>query len=706
MTETRQLLVEIGSEELPPKALRRLSDAFLHGVLDGLQKAQIGHGQAQAYCTPRRLALAIQDLALAQPDREQEKRGPALAAARTPAGDPTPAALGFARSCGVGVEALDTLTTDQGSWLCYRLREAGRATADLLPEIVNASLHKLPIPKRMRWGQSTVEFVRPVHWVVMLLGHEIVAGEVLGITAGRHTRGHRFHHPASIELADAGQYAHVLEHTGQVLPDHEQRRGLIAAQVTAAALSLGGQAVIDPDLLDEVAALVEWPVVVTGGFDAKFLDIPAEILIATMKDQQRYFHVVDAEQRLLAFFVTVANIASSEPETIRRGNERVVTPRLTDAAFFWNTDRKTALQCRREHLHGVVFQKQLGTVFAKSERVARLAAALAAAIGGDPALAQRAGELAKCDLLSNLVGEFPELQGTMGRYFALHDGEHPEVAGAIEDHYRPRFAGDHLPQTKTGTALALAEKLDTLVGIFGIGQVPTGDKDPFALRRAGLGVLRLIIENELDLDLAHWLQVAAANFVGVFDAGPVAAKVMEFLWERLRSYLLSAEVTADTFEAVLARRPTRPLDFQRRLLAVAAFRRLDESASLAAANKRIGNILRQSAGDVQQAWLAEHLVEPAEKKLAEALNLVRVEVRRLLDTGDYTGALRALAGLRTEIDTFFDAVLVFAEDPNLRSNRVALLREIHALFMDVADVSQLQWVAGVEAVDATQPGSA
>lgn len=688
MIDTRNLLIEIGTEELPPKALKSLSDAFVDGLRVGLDKAQLTYQAIRPYATPRRLAALIEVLAIAQPDRESLKRGPALAAAYNAEGQPTPAVQGFARSCGVDIGMLETLTTEQGQWLSYRSRERGQPTVTLIPDIVRGSLDRLPIPKRMRWGSGTEEFVRPVHWVVLLFGGEKVEGEVLGVLAGNQTHGHRFHHPGAIELAHADDYAETLEREGHVIADFKKRRALIRTRVTAAAESLGGQAEIDPALLDEVTALVEWPSLITGDFDPRFLAIPSEILIATMKDQQRYFHVVDGAGRLLPHFITVANIDSRQPETVKRGNERVVTPRLTDAAFFWDQDRRTRLAERREQLREVVFQKQLGSVYEKTERTAALAEHISAAIGGDPALARRAAVLAKCDLLSNAVGEFPELQGVMGCYYARHDGEPAEVAQAITEHYLPRYAGDRLPATKTGIALASADRLDTLVGIFGIGQPPTGDKDPFALRRAALGVLRIIIECELDLDLHDLLRVASTQYGERFTQTAVADQVLDFMLDRLRAYFVDLEIPLDVFEAVLARRPTQPADFRRRVVAVKAFRQLPESESLAAANKRIANILKQAAnGDAEVK--RDLLRESAEQELARALSALRDDVTAKLRARDYTEALRQLAGLRDSVDRFFDQVMVMAEDPALRANRVALLRQLQALFMAIADISKL-----------------
>jgi glycyl-tRNA synthetase beta chain len=691
MTETKNLLIEIGTEELPPKALKRLSESFAEGIRAGLNKAQLPHGDLCLYATPRRLAALVQGLVTAQPDRETLRRGPALSAAFDGEGQPTKATLGFARSCGVEVSQLETIETEQGRWLGFRALEKGQVTEALIPDIVRQALAGLPIPKRMRWGVGEAEFVRPVHWVVLLFGNEVIEAGILGIQAGRTTRGHRFHYPDPIVLSEPAGYAQVLKGTGHVIPDFEDRRFVIQAQVEAAAKALGGVAIIDPDLLDEVTALVEWPVVIAGSFDPRFLAIPAEVIIATLKDQQRYFHLLDEDGRLLPSFITVSNIDSSNPETVRRGNERVVVPRLTDAAFFWEQDRRQPLNARREMLKGVVFQKQLGTLHDKSERIANLASEIAPRIGGNPEWARRAAQLSKCDLLTNLVGEFPELQGVMGRYYANHDGEPDEVAEALDEQYLPRFAGDRLPKTPTGQALAIADKLDTLVGVFGIGQVPTGDKDPFALRRAAIGVLRIIIERRLDLDLEAILTQAAANYSGLFNAPEVVSKVFDFMMDRLRGYFLEDGATPDAFEAVvLARRPTKPEDFGQRLRAVMEFRKLPAAESLAQANKRIGNILRQAVEEPKAIINVTLLVESAEMELAKELARIDALVQPKLQGRDYTGALQDLAGLRESVDNFFDRVLVMCDDLPLRHNRLALLKNLRDRFLAVADISRLQ----------------
>ena len=688
--ETRDLLIEIGTEELPPKALLRLSRAFSDGVRKGLIQADLAFGEVHDYAAPRRLAVWIEAVAATQADREQIRRGPALAAAFDDEGNPTPGAQGFARSCGVGVEQLEKLETDKGAWLVHRVMERGRGTAELVPDIVDRALCQLPIPKRMRWGAGTAEFVRPVHWIVLLFGDEVIDAEILGVRSGRETRGHRFHHPAPIYIGEPAAYAPLLQTEGRVLADFAERREAIRGQVIEAGVAAGGRALIDEDLLDEVTALVEWPVAVVGDFETRFLEVPSEALISTMQDNQKYFPVVDAQGRLLPHFITISNIVSRDPAQVKAGNERVVRPRLTDAAFFWNQDRRQRLEARIDRLGTMVFQSRLGTLLDKQKRVARLAAHIAAALGADPRLAERAAMLAKCDLLTQMVFEFPELQGVMGRYYARHDGEPDEVAQAIDEQYRPRFAGDALPETATGQALAIADRLDTLVGIFAIGQPPTGDKDPFALRRAALGVLRILIEGGRDLDLAELLAAAAAGFPAALAAGTAVDGVFEFMMERLRAYYTDAGIAPDVFDAVRAQRPTRPLDFHARLHAVTEFRALPEAESLAAANKRIGNILRKTEEAIPAAVAAERLVDAAERDLAKGLDELRGEVESAFDRGDYTTGLRRLAALREPVDRFFDNVMVMAEDAALRANRLALLLQLQSLFLRAADLSRLQ----------------
>lgn len=689
MIACNPLLIEIGTEELPPKALRELSEAFTEAIRTGLDKANLAHGDASSYATPRRLAVLVSELAAQQPDRETLKRGPAEDTAFDETGNPTRAAKGFAASCGVEVDALETLETDKGRWLAFRVRDKGAPTATLVPAIVTDALAQLPIPKPMRWGEGDVEFVRPVHWIVLLYGTDVIDTQILGVQSGRKTRGHRFHQREPLQLVDPGDYVPTLEERGKVLPDFDKRRAAICKQVKSCAAQCGGTVLIDPELLDEVTSLVEWPVCLAGSFSPEFLEMPPEVLIATLKDHQKCFPVMDEDSKLLPYFIAVSNIESANPDAVRHGNERVVNPRLKDAAFFWDQDRRKLLARRIDELREVVFQSKLGTLHDKSVRVRSLAGHIAGQIGANPEHAARAGLLSKCDLLTAMVGEFPELQGLMGKYYASNDGESPEVATALAEQYMPRFANDELPDTKAGQALAVADKVDTLIGIFGIGQPPTGDKDPFALRRAALGALRILIECRLDLDLQELLKRAAQNLEGVV-AVETPAQVFEFMMDRLRRYYLDDGITPDVFEAVLERRPTRPYDFDRRIRAVAEFRRLPEANSLAAANKRIVNILKKAKLTSGTTVDERLLTEPAEKQLAAELASVTVTIASKLNGQDYAATLTALATLRDSVDAFFDSVMVMCDDRSVRNNRLALLNKMNCLFLEVADISRLQ----------------
>ncbi|MDY7116118.1 glycine--tRNA ligase subunit beta [Halomonas sp. SSL-5] len=682
------LLVELGVEELPPNAIDTLSDALAEGLHRGLRDADVAHGEVRAYATPRRLAVRIEALADKQPDREVEKRGPALAAAFKD-GQPTKAAEGFARSCGVGVDQLIHLATDKGTWLGYREQQQGETIAALMPGILQKAVASLPVPKNMRWGASRVEFSRPAHWLVVLYGNEAIAAQALGLEAGRTTYGHRFHAPEAIELAHADDYLATLEQAW-VLADRDVRRERIREQVLSEAEVQDAIAVIDEALLVEVSGLVEWPVALTGSFDERFLEVPAECLISSMKANQKYFHLLDDEERLKPLFITIANIDSSDPQRVIEGNEKVIRPRLADAAFFYDTDRKRSLASRTAELSGVVFQKQLGTLADKAHRSAAVAAFIAGQIDGDVSQARRAAELAKCDLVTEMVLEFPELQGTMGRYYAAQDGEPAEVAQAMEEQYLPRFASDAIPQSRTGLALALADRLDTLTGIFGIGARPTGTKDPFALRRAAIGVLNILIKGELDLDLRELLDLAAAQHQELPYAENLVDEVLDYMLDRFRAWGQDEGISTEAYLAVRARPVTRPLDFARRLRAVQAFAGREEAAALAAANKRVSNILAKQADEVGSAVDTSRLQEDAEKTLHEAVNAHRDIVTPLFAEARYQEALDALAGLREPVDAFFDQVMVMADDEGVRSNRLALLADLRALFLEVADIAQLQ----------------
>jgi glycyl-tRNA synthetase beta chain len=684
---TRDLLFELQCEELPPRSLRTLSSALTEGLAKAIDAKGIAHGKMHGFATPRRLAVAVEKLAEHQPDRAVERRGPPLKNAFDASGAPTQAATAFAKSCGVEVSALTQLTTDKGAWLQFRGTEHGAATSTLLPGMINQVLAELPIAKRMRWGSRTVEFVRPVHGVVLMFGAEVVPAEVLGLPSGSTTSGHRFLAPKSITLKGAKGYAARLRRA-KVIVDFGARRELIRAQVIAAAAATaeGSTALIEDGLLDEVTALVEWPVAIAGQFDRRFLELPREVVIATVQEHQRYFAVQGADQKLSGWFITISNIESRDPAKVREGNERVVRPRLSDAAFFWEQDRKHTLSEYAERLGGMTFQNRLGSYADKARRVAALAGAIGARLGA--ADAERAATLAKADLMTAMVGEFPELQGTMGRYYAEAQGLPQEIALAIEEHYRPRFAGDAIPAGKTGQAVALADKLDTLTGIFAIEQRPTGAKDPFGLRRIALGVLRILLEGHLDLDLLGLLDAAAAaqpvQRTGVVD------EVYDFIAERLRGMLLEQPgITAEMLDAVLAIRPRSPLDTVARLSALKEFLQLPDASILAAINKRIVNILKKTPAAAQQTVNPASLTEAAERGLHHALSDLRDPVREATAQRRYGDSLKALLGLRAPVNDFFDGVMVMDENPEVRNNRLALLRDVQTLLGGVADLSRL-----------------
>jgi glycyl-tRNA synthetase beta chain len=687
---TQDFLVELGTEELPPKALKPLSDAFTQGICKGLEDAGIAFGKVEAFATPRRLAVRVRALGDAQPDKPVEKRGPAVKAAFDDSGNPTRALTGFATSLGVTPDQLDTLETDKGAWVVYRTIEKGRPTVDLLPELVDQSLAGLPIPKRMRWGAHRTEFVRPVHWAIMLFGNKVIDTPIMGLIPSNKTRGHRFHCPKSLIVPTPSDYEVVLHQEGYVIADFAERREKIRRGVTAIAKNeAGGEAVIDDNLLDEVTGLNEWPVPLMGRFEERFLDVPAEALISSMKEHQKYFHVVSGDGKMLPLFITVANLESKDPSQVISGNEKVIRPRLADAAFFYNTDRKTRLEDRIDRLKPIVFQDKLGSVYDKSVRVAALAKKIADAIGSDPLLAERAAMLAKTDLVTEMVLEFTDLQGIMGQYYAVNDGENQDVASALNEQYMPRFAGDNLPTTLTGCAVAIADRLDSLVGLFGINQPPSGTRDPFALRRASLGVLRIIIERELPLDLQSCCEWAAENFTALTEQN-TASTVVDYMLERFRAHYEEQGINAEVYLAVHARRPTRPLDFDRRVKAVEAFRLLPEAEALAAANKRVSNILTKQGGeDIGDSINQDLLQDPAEKALAEQIHKQAEAVLPLFEKGDYAAALSSLASLRAPVDSFFNEVMVMAEDDATRNNRLAMLNQLRNLFLRVADISVL-----------------
>lgn len=688
MATNKHLLFELGSEELPPTTLLKMATALLDNIARGLKDAEIDFSGSRFYATPRRLAVLIEDLATAQPDKTVEKRGPAVQAAFAPDGTPSKAAQGFAASCGTTFDKLERLKTDKGEWLSFTQQVQGQATENLIPDIIRHSIAGLPIAKRMRWGSGTTEFVRPVHWAVLLYGDAVIDAEILGLKTGAATRGHRFHAPEPLTIDKPENYARILLEQGKVIADFEQRKTIIRSAAEQAAAAVNGIAHIEEDLLEEITALNEWPVPITGNFDPRFLELPAEVLITTMQTNQKYFPVKDAAGDLLPHFITFSNIESSNPQSIQHGNERVVTPRLSDAEFFWNQDRKKTLEERLLTLSSIVFQEKLGTLADKTQRVVTIAEYIAGKLDGNVELAKRAALLAKTDLMTEMVGEFGNLQGIMGRYYALADGEPAAVAWALEEQYFPKQSGGPTPVSKTGQILAIAEKTDTLTGIFSAGLIPTGDKDPYALRRAALGVLRIIIENQLNLDIKDLIAFSLAQFTHEFDRDETGKLVVDFVFDRLRGYCLDQGYTADEFDAVISVMPTEPLDFIQRLRAVKAFRQLPEAESLAAANKRIRNILRKSDTEVGRS--VGDLREPQEKQLLAAALQSALDIQPLLVNRDYQAALNRLAQLRNDVDAFFDHVMVMTDDPDLRANRLTLLTLVSEQFLTCADISRLQ----------------
>lgn len=684
----QHLLFELGSEELPPKTLLKLSNALLDGIVQGLNAAELGFTASKAYATPRRLAVFIENLASSQPDKTVEKRGPAIQAAFAPDGSPSKAALGFASSCGTTFEQLERLKTDKGEWLSYTQAVKGQNTEELIADIIRASIANLPIAKRMRWGSFTTEFVRPVHWAMLLYGDNVIETEILGLHTGRETRGHRFHAPHSVSIDKPENYADILYTQGKVIADIEQRKAIIKEAAQQAATNVGGIAHIEADLLEEIAALNEFPVPITGGFHDRFLALPAEVLITTMQTNQKYFPVKNADGGLLAHFITFSNIESTRPESIQQGNERVVTPRLADAEFFWNQDRKQTLAERVLSLSNIVFQEKLGTVADKTHRVIKLAEFIAQHLNADVELAKRAALLAKADLLTSMVGEFGNLQGIMGRYYALVEGEASEVAWALEEQYFPKQSGSPTASSATGQILAIAEKIDTLTGIFSAGLIPTGDKDPYALRRAALGSLRTLIENDLTLDIRKVIEFSLSLFTHSFDVANTETAVIDFIFDRLKGYCLDKGYSADEFDAVMTVKPADPLDFMQRLAAVKAFRQLPEAESLAAANKRIRNILKKSESPAAATIGA--LVEAAEVQLLTSAKQSAVDIAPLLAQHDYSATLNRLAALRHDVDAFFDSVMVMCDDLELRASRLALLNMLSEQFLTCADISKLQ----------------
>ena len=686
---TQNFLVEIGTEELPPKALKTLATSFADNVEAELNQAGLSFDKIEWFAAPRRLAVKVLNLATQQPSKEIEKRGPAVSAAFDAEGKPTKAAEGWARGCGITVDQAERIATDKGEWLVHRAKIEGQPTKNLLNDIVANALAKLPIPKPMSWADKTVQFIRPVHTVTMLLGDELIEGEILGVASARTIRGHRFLGEKEFEIQHADQYPQLLREKGSVVADFNERKAEILAKSQAKATALGGVADIEESLLEEVTSLVEYPNVLAAKFEERFLAVPAEALVYTMKGDQKYFPIYDKDGKLLPHFIFVSNINPEDPTAIIEGNEKVVRPRLTDAEFFFKTDLKQKLVDRLPRLETVLFQQQLGTLKDKTDRIEQLAGEIAKQIGADEAKAKRAGLLSKCDLMTNMVFEFTDTQGVMGMHYARHDGEDEEVAVALNEQYMPRFAGDELPKSLVASAVALADKFDTLTGIFGIGQAPKGSADPFALRRAALGALRIIVEKNLPLDLEDLVKKSAALFGDKLTNKNVVADVVDFMLGRFRAWYQDEGIAVDVIQAVLARRPTRPADFDARVRAVSHFRTLDSAEALAAANKRVSNILAKADAAIGEINLTA-CVEPAEKALAEAVLALRTEVQPLIAQGDYTAVLDKLANLRAPVDSFFDNVMVNAEDPALRQNRLAILNTLQDLFLQVADISVLQ----------------
>ena len=692
MSGAEDFLVEIGTEELPPKALRSLMTAFATALEEAVDDARLKHGKIACYASPRRLAVWIRKLAQQQPERKRAQKGPPVQVAFDKDGGATAAAEAFARKCGVDVADLGRETTDKGEWLVCEVTEQGKAAVGLMPELIEKALAGLPIPRRMRWGAGEAEFVRPVHWVVMLHGSKILKTPIMGVTPGNKSRGHRFHSNKPVLIKEPADYLEALEEKGHVVASFDRRLGLVKKGVKAEAKKAGGAPVADDELYDEVTALVEWPVAMTGGFDEEYLRLPRECVISTLTSHQRYFPVAGKDGQLLPRFVFVANIESKDPDQVRDGNERVIRPRLADAAFFWDQDRRLTLAARAETLRDVVYQRGLGSLFDKSARIATIAGAIAAAIDVDASNVERAARLCKCDLLSGMVGEFPELQGTMGRYYAIADSEPGAVAQAIGEQYLPRFAGDELPATIDGRILAVADKLDTLAGVFSIGKKPSGNRDPFGLRRSALGIVRILIECDLDIDLkAIIAEAVAAQPRGKGDSVELGEALYEFITDRLRRYFLDrdSDLNTETFDAVLARKPASLVDFERRLGAVQAFVKLEPAESLAAANKRIANILRQAEYDGSAKVRKKLLADDAEKALWAAVTEAKETVGPMIEKRDYTEALTRLAELRSTVDTFFDDVMVMVDDDSLKNNRLAILAELRALFLEIADISRL-----------------
>jgi glycyl-tRNA synthetase beta chain len=686
----QDFLVELGTEELPPKALLKLSKSFQAGVIEGLKKESLAHGEVKSFATPRRLAVLVCALDEKQADRLTQKFGPAVKAAFDTHGNPTRAADGFAKSCGVLVADLGRAPKDGVEKLSFSSTLPGKSTNELLPAIVDGALAKLPIPKRMRWGASRDEFVRPVHWLVMLFGEEVVPSTIMGVESGADSFGHRFHHPDKIRIGKPIEYEALMLEPGNVVADFAKRRELIRKAILTEGEKLNANTVVDESLLDEVTGLVEYPVALTGQFDELFLQVPSEALILAMKSHQKCFYLLNTNQELLPYFVTVSNIRSNDPSQVIKGNERVIRPRLADAKFFYETDKQKPLEDRLDQLKKVVFQEKLGTVYDRSLRVANLAKFIAAETGENEAQSERAAMLSKCDLVTNMVGEFADLQGLMGSYYAANDGEPEPVVTAISEQYMPKYAGDDLPSTPLGSLLAVADKLDSIVGLFAIGQPPTGSKDPFALRRSAIGVLRIMVENQLDLDLLACIEASLGEFGSLETDPKTAEKVFDFMLERFRSWYSDEGIPSNVFQSVMEIKPRKPHDFAKRIQAVSRFVQLAESAALAAANKRVSNLLvKVDAASLETEVSEALLIDDAEKILFQQLRDKELRTAPLFNSGNYTSGLAELAQLKDSVDGFFDNVLVMCDDKSVQNNRIALLQRLRNIFLKVADISFL-----------------
>tara|TARA_B110000208_G_scaffold169341_1_gene210147 strand:+ start:7700 stop:9766 length:2067 start_codon:yes stop_codon:yes gene_type:complete len=686
---TETLLIELGTEELPPKALKKLAVTFLEQIKWQLDSAELAYEEIKWFATPRRMAVVVSQLVGRQADKIIDKRGPAVNVAFDVDGNASKAAIGWARSNGIDIGQAERLKTDKGEWLLHRATQAGKSVEDLIPEIVNTALTKLPIPKPMRWGSAKTQFIRPVHTLTLLYGSKVIIGETLGIFSDNKITGHRFHHNGLVTINHANDYQASLK-KAFVIADYDERQQLIFEQINKAAASINGKALIDTELLEEVTGLVEWPVTLVGSFDKSFLDIPAEPLIYSMKDHQKYFPVLGEDGQLINKFIFVANIESKDPQQVVFGNEKVIRPRLADAEFFFNTDKKHSLESRLMKLESVLFQKQLGSLKEKSERIAQLSEFIAVELNENKDDAYRAGLLSKTDLLTDMVLEFPQVQGTMGKYYARNDGESEAIAQALEDQYRPRYAGDNLPDGQIGCAVAIADKVDSLVGIFGINQAPKGDKDPFALRRAAIGLIRIIIEKDLNLDISILVNESIKLFSDKLINKNTAENVIDFVMGRFRAYYQEKKFNIDVIQAVLAKKPTAPLDFDKRIKAVSYFRDLVEAEALAAANKRVGNILAKFDGELYEIFNDELAEEGAETLLATVYSDINNTIIPLLAEQDYQAALTELAKLKAPIDNFFDNVMVMSDDEAVKINRLTLLNLIRNSFLAIADISVLQ----------------